>query len=852
MPKRSNRERRLQSAFTSLHIEQCEERRLLASISGNVWGDANASKSRDGSEVGLAGWQVFIDANKNGALDSTETSTLTDARGNYRFDNVAAGEVVVGQVLQTGFGQTFPGRDGARGSNFNIDVVFPDDSLTDTQKAVFERAARRWEQLIIGDLPDFTSIAAGRVVDDLAIEARLLNIDGPGNILGQATFTEVRPDAQGGLPTFGFMEFDVADYPPSSANSDDFYSTVLHEMAHVLGLGTLWDDRNLLTGAQTTTPTFVGTQAVTEYNRIFGLNASGVPVEAGGGPGTRNSHWSKEVFGPELMTGFSSPGLVIISTVTVGSLADLGYVVNLSLSDTFTPSLAGASVPFPSAPEGYFINTPKQKVRVLTSSQAAPAAAVNDPGLVAFSQTVDLEPTTARVDVNFGVIRNQNPRLSNVALSPSFQTVGEGIRVRANGLSTFNLPSAVNLNTIAEVQFYRESNSIAGLQIAGDRDAAGVAYTTFDTLIGTDTSGDIGGWAVTARTTSLSPGIVPFYAVAFDQYNFVVRGGASARLVAGPQTIPDGVSSIISRGSTAGIINVSFRDNSDDEVGYRVQVSTDSRFRRGITTREVFASDEQVTGTGIRSIDVSGLQAGTEYFVRVTTFNTAGSAPFVTSGAVTLSPGEVILDNRDAGVRRVGTWNSSSEGSGFLGRDYFVYDRPDRIIVIGTNTSNGSSGGAVITSTGSISLLNNSPSSPPVPSIRYEPSLVAGRSYFVYARRLPDVAEETGNGATTFQVRRGSQLARQITVTRNTPTLPGGWVLLGKFSNLAGKAITVRALGNDDGVVSDAVRFLPSGPLTSTTVSGASGRSAVPIQATLFSAQPIGPERQSDEPKLLD
>ena len=38
------------------------------------------------------------------------------------------------------------------------------------------------------------------------------------------------------LPFTGCMEFDVADI-----NSIDLYSTIVHEMAHVLGFGVLWD-----------------------------------------------------------------------------------------------------------------------------------------------------------------------------------------------------------------------------------------------------------------------------------------------------------------------------------------------------------------------------------------------------------------------------------------------------------------------------------------------------------------------------------------------------------------------------------------------------------------------------------
>lgn len=60
-------------------------------------------------------------------------------------------------------------------------------------------------------------------------------------------------------------------------------------------------------------------------------------MEAGGGSGTRDSHWRESVFTSELMTGWASGGLQM-SRVTIGSLADIGYIVNMNAADAFTPS----------------------------------------------------------------------------------------------------------------------------------------------------------------------------------------------------------------------------------------------------------------------------------------------------------------------------------------------------------------------------------------------------------------------------------------------------------------------------------------------------------------------------------
>jgi len=140
------------------------------------------------------------------------------------------------------------------------------------------------------------------------------------------------------------MEFYTADLASMLSNGT-LLGVIEHEMGHVLGIGTIWTDKGLLVGGGTSNPLFIGAQAKAAYNSIFGRNASGVPVENTGGSGTRDSHWRESVFGNELMTGWVGPGSYMpISRVTVASLADLGYSVNMAASDSFTPSVSAAAL----------------------------------------------------------------------------------------------------------------------------------------------------------------------------------------------------------------------------------------------------------------------------------------------------------------------------------------------------------------------------------------------------------------------------------------------------------------------------------------------------------------------------
>ncbi|WP_264322338.1 SdrD B-like domain-containing protein [Zarconia navalis] len=84
---------------------------VAGSIEGSKWHDLDSDGVRDSGEPGLEGWTIYLDENKNGALDSGERSTVTDADGNYRFNFVPPGTYTVGEVVQPGWTQTFPTTD---------------------------------------------------------------------------------------------------------------------------------------------------------------------------------------------------------------------------------------------------------------------------------------------------------------------------------------------------------------------------------------------------------------------------------------------------------------------------------------------------------------------------------------------------------------------------------------------------------------------------------------------------------------------------------------------------------------------------------------------------------------------
>ena len=152
-------------------------------------------------------------------------------------------------------------------SPFTIEVRFL-GGLTEPQKNAFKTAADRWTKVIVGDVPSV--MVDSEVIDDVLILAQGKAIDGVGKILGQAGPTHLRPAAAGNaafLPAKGIMSFDTADLQKMEQNGT-LNDVITHEMGHVLGIGTIWDEKGLLKGAGTSNPTFGGKTAIKEYRKL--------------------------------------------------------------------------------------------------------------------------------------------------------------------------------------------------------------------------------------------------------------------------------------------------------------------------------------------------------------------------------------------------------------------------------------------------------------------------------------------------------------------------------------------------------------------------------------------------------
>ncbi len=179
---------------------------------------------------------------------------------------------------------------------FDIDLIFFGD-VTEDQKELFRQAARRWEAIITSDIPDQKIVRdsdsivrdsdcvndASFIVDDLRIYVEITGIDGPHGTLALAGPEHVR-------------------------------------------------DQSLL-------------QVAFDYAGGVSYPGNKVPVENQEGPGSQDGHWRESVFGDEIMSPFVSGSVEPLSAITIQSLADSGYAVDISQADPYRLPPRGSSTP---------------------------------------------------------------------------------------------------------------------------------------------------------------------------------------------------------------------------------------------------------------------------------------------------------------------------------------------------------------------------------------------------------------------------------------------------------------------------------------------------------------------------
>lgn len=219
-------------------------------------------------------------------------------------------------------------------------------AFSDRQKDILQHAADFWEDILTG-FSDVTRPLTTQIL--MSMDAG----DGPGRLLALASadFTET---LQGFVRTrVGRVGFDVADFTPGDTRPEveaAFLDTAIHEIAHVMGFGTLWRQNGLLGSGQT----YVGEQAIAAFNTDNGVEVSDLRLDE------VRAHWSEcyllaltdpgcdpnSASDRELMTPYFDGGSTL-SAATIAAFRDLGYTTIDPFSGVGLPPVPAPAVPLP-------------------------------------------------------------------------------------------------------------------------------------------------------------------------------------------------------------------------------------------------------------------------------------------------------------------------------------------------------------------------------------------------------------------------------------------------------------------------------------------------------------------------
>ena len=231
------------------------------------------------------------------------------------------------------------------------------------------RAITRWQKIINGSLPTRVLIydyetrekcgfglgvgddVPSIYVDDILIYFEISNIDGVSGRLGQASWCMLDRNY---MPRVAYITLDAADVK-YMISKGTFENVLVHEIAHCLGFGTAWELQTMLGTylRQYITPRnqpspwyFTQPESRIGHAEVMGLPAAAgdyPEIDSSGLSGTSRGHWSDTRYNPELMTGYITSSHQPLSVLTLRSLMDIGYQVDLSQADEFRTRTATGS-----------------------------------------------------------------------------------------------------------------------------------------------------------------------------------------------------------------------------------------------------------------------------------------------------------------------------------------------------------------------------------------------------------------------------------------------------------------------------------------------------------------------------
>ena len=229
---------------------------------------------------------------------------------------------------------------------FQFEIALVDQGARELRSEILAQAGR-WARIVDGsDLENIEwqpgPVSCGRlrydyqedVLDDVLVMISAQDFrDGAGV---RSVTCRYRESSK--LPMIGTILLDVEGVPQGQVGE-----LILHAFGHMLGFGTSWKKLDMLRDWSSVNPGadthFTGDRAIATFIAAGGAYYAGarVPVENDPNYGSVDKHWRESVFGAELMTsGLREGSADLLSAITIQSLADIGYTVNVEEADAYT------------------------------------------------------------------------------------------------------------------------------------------------------------------------------------------------------------------------------------------------------------------------------------------------------------------------------------------------------------------------------------------------------------------------------------------------------------------------------------------------------------------------------------
>ncbi|MBW4513716.1 MAG: pre-peptidase C-terminal domain-containing protein [Timaviella obliquedivisa GSE-PSE-MK23-08B] len=292
--------------------------------------------------TGDADVRLVQDANNNGAIDQGEVlawqwerGTASESirkfvgTGNYLLQVMNYNNQTANYSVNTNFIAA-----ASDDKQFSIRLNFGAGlgSINNSVRGAIAQAAKVWENVIA-----YSSLNGTHTLDvDVIGES---NAD---NWYAAATNKQGIPDKTNKwMPTTGRVRINTSYANTFNSNPEYLTAILTHEFAHVLGIGTLWENsgRTLInTKNDTYTADSYAGSAYGDLAGTFTPTAVPLSKDKDSAGNLIYGHWSEAVFGNEMLTPEAEgAGIKIpLSQLTIASLRDIGWNVNYGAAEPFS------------------------------------------------------------------------------------------------------------------------------------------------------------------------------------------------------------------------------------------------------------------------------------------------------------------------------------------------------------------------------------------------------------------------------------------------------------------------------------------------------------------------------------